>query len=349
MRRWGITLAVVGVLMLVAGAVLRFYLVPRQEVLPADTHDSVTYTGNLTTLDVAALMRGGQDAVVQLPVTVDRTLEVLQTSGDKARVSDTAIMKSDRGTVPPSLARTEYFYSIDRKSLEVIPNFTGKPVSTDAKGLVVSFPIGTEKKSYTGWVAEAAASGTVEYVGESQLKGLTVYQFEGTLTKALAAPPSGAPASLPKAQLPALAKAIDLPAAMQQQLARALGSMPDPIPLTYAFTEGDSYSVEPDTGAIVDMTRNIRITAGITGLPLQPIPVLALGLKYDGASITTMADKAKDARSAVQLYGTWLPIGLGVLGLICLGLSVPMLRRRPEGGTGHSTPSAPERHPSPVG
>ena len=349
MRRWGYTLAVAGVLMLVAGAVLRFYVVPREQVLPADTNDSVTYTGNLTTLDVAALMRGSQNAVVQLPVTVDRTLKVLQTSGDKARVSDTATMRSAQGTVPPSLARSEYFYAIDRKSLEVVPNFTDQPVAGDAKGLVVGFPIGTEKKSYTGWVAEAAASGTVKYVRESQLKGLTVYQFEGMLTHPLSAPPSGAPASLPKAQLPALAKAIGLPAAMQQQLGQALGALPDPIPLTYAFTEGDSYSVEPDTGVIVDMTRNIRITAGISGLPLQPIPVLAVGLRYDGGSITTMADKAKDARSQIQLYGTWLPIGLGALGLVCLGLAVPMLRRRPDGGTGHATPSAPERHPSPVG
>ena len=348
MRRWGITLAVAGVLMLVAGAVLRFYVVPRQEVLPADTNDSVTYTGTLTTLDVAALMRGSQDAVVQLPVTVTRTLKVLQTSGDKARVSDTAIMKSSKGTVPPSLARTQYHYTVDRSTLQTVPNFTDKPTSA-AKGLTVGFPIGTEKKSYTGWLAEARTAGTVTYVRESQLKGLTVYQFQGALTHTLPAPPSGAPASLPKAQIPALAKAINLPAAVQQQLAVALGALPDPVPLTYSLSEGDSYSVEPDTGVIVDMTKNTRITVGLAGLPVQPIPVLAVGLKYDPASVTAMADKANNARSDVRLYGTWLPVGLGVLGLVCLGLALPMMRRRPEDGTGHSAPLAPERHPSPVG
>jgi hypothetical protein len=348
MRRWGFTLAVAGVLLLVAGAVLRFVVVPRAQVLPADTNDSVTYTGNLTTLDVAALMRGSKDAVVQLPVTVARTLKVLQTSGDKARVSDTAIIKSTQGTVPPSLARTQYFYTVDRSTLETVPNFTDKPV-TKAKGLVVSFPIGTEKKSYTGWLAEAGTTGTVKYVGEDQLKGLTVYKFEGRLTHELSAPPSGAPAALPKAQVPALAKALELPVAMQQALGQALAALPDPVPLTYTLTEGDSYAVEPDTGVIVDMTKNTRITAGLAGLPVQPIPVLTLGIGYNPATVTEMADKADNARSDVQLYGTWLPIGLGVLGLVCLGLAVPMLRRRPEGGTGHSAPRSPERHPSPVG
>jgi hypothetical protein len=348
MRRWGFTLAVAGVLMLVAGAVLRFVVVPSQEVLPADTDETVTYTGSLTTLDVAALMRGSQDAVVQLPVTVARTLKVLQTSGNKARVSDTAIITSDQGTVPSSLARTEYFYAVDRSTLEAIPNFTDKPV-TAAKGLVVSFPVGTEKRSYTGWLAEAGTTGTVKYLGEDQLKGLTVYKFQGVLTHELSTPPSGAPTALPKAQVPALAKALELPVALQQQLGEALAALPDPVPLTYSLTQADGYSVEPDTGVIVNMTRNTRITVGLAGLPVQPIPVLVLGIGYNPSTVTAMADKADNARSDVRLYGTWLPIGLGVLGLVCLGLAAPMLRRRPEGGTGHSAPHTPERHPSPVG
>lgn len=343
MRRWGIALAVVGVLTLVAGAVLRFVVVPRQQVLPADTNETVTYTGSLTTLDVAAVMQGGQ-AVSELPVTVKRTLKVLDTSGDKARVSDTALMTSDEGTVPPSLARTQYIYAVDRSSLAAATSFDGKPV-IKAKGLVVSFPIGTEKKSYTGWVPEVGTTGTVKYQGEADLKGLTVYQFAGNTTVDMPAPPEGAPTSLPKAQLAALAKGLQLPAATQQQLAQALPTLPDPVPLTYTFTEGDTYSVEPDTGRIVDMTKNIRIAAELVG---QPVPVLSLGIEYTPASVTAMADRAKDDRSQVQLYGTWLPIGLGVLGLVLLGAAVPMVRRRDEGGAGH-TPHLRQRHHASVG
>jgi len=200
----------------------------------------------------------------------------------------------------------------------------------EAKGLLVGFPIGTYKKSYTGWLAETGTTGTIKYVREGQLKGLTVYQFRGTSTQALPAPPSGAPAALPKSQLPGLAQAIGLPAAMQQQLAQALGALPDPIPLTYGLTQADSYSVEPDTGVIVDMTRNTRITVGLAGLPLQPIPVMTLGLNYEPASVTAMADKADNARTDMMLYGTWLPIGLGVAGLAFLAVGIVMLRRQPE-------------------
>jgi hypothetical protein len=347
MRRWGIALAVAGVLMLVAGAVLRFVVVPREQVLPADTNETVTYTGSLTTVDVAAILSGDQRAVVQLPVTVARTLKVLQTSGDKARVSDTTIMKSTRGTVPPSLARTRYYYAVDRSTLTAVASFNDQPV-TKAKGLVVGFPIGTEKRTYTGWVADVGSTGSVKYVGQDKLKGLTVYKFRGNVTVPMPSPPAGAPTSLPKAQLGALAKALDLPVATQQQLAQALSSLPDPVPLTYSFTEGDSYAVEPDTGVIVDMTRNIRIGVSVGNLPLPPVPVLVLGLGYNPASVSDMAAKAKDARNQIQLYGTWLPLGLGVLGLVCLVAAVPTMRRRAGAGDVGSAPRRTDRH-QPVG
>lgn len=348
MRKWAVALAAAGVLMLVSGAVLRFVVVPREQVLPADTNETATYTGSLTTVDVAAMLSGGKNAVVQLPVTVARTLKVLQTSGDKARVSDTAIMKSSKGTVPPSLARTQYFYAVDRSTLAAVPNFTDQPV-TKAKGLVVSFPIGTEKRAYTGWVAELGTTGTVKYVGQDELKGLTVYKFEGKVTQPMPSPPAGAPTSLPKAQLGALAKALNLPAATQQQLATMLPSLPDPVPLTYSFTEGDSYAVEPDTGVIVDMTRNIRIGVGIGNLPVPPVPMLVLGLGYNPATVSDMANKAADARDQVRLYGTWLPVGLGALGLVCLVAAVPMMRRRADEETGESAPHRADRRHQPVG
>lgn len=343
MRRWGIALAVAGVLMLVAGAVLRFVVVPRAQVLPADTNDTATYTGSLTSVDVAAMLGGAQNAVVQLPVTVARTLKVLETSGDKALVSDTAIMKSSKGTVPPSLARTQYFYAVDRSTLAAVPNFTNKPV-TKAKGLVVGFPIGTEKKNYTGWVAEVGTTGTVKYVGQDKLKGLDVYKFQGRVTEPMPSPPAGAPTSLPKAQLGALAKALDLPVAMQQQLAQALPSLPDPVALAYSFTEDDSYTVEPDTGVIVDMTRNIQIAVGVSNLPVPPVPLLVVDLGYNPATVSDMATKAGDARDQIQLYGTWLPLALGVLGLACLIAAVPMMRRRDEAATGESASRQSNRH-----
>lgn len=347
MRRWGIALAMAGVLMLIAGAVLRFVVVPREQVLPADTDETVTYTGDLTTVDVAAMLSGGQNAVVQLPVTVARTVKVLQTSGDTARVSDTAIITSRDGTVPPSLARAQYLYAVDRSSLAAVPSFPGQTV-TKAKGLVVSFPIGTKKKSYTGWVPETGTTGTVKYTGVDKVKGLTVYTFAGSTTQPMPTPPTGAPASLPKAQLGALAKALQLPAVVQQQLAQALPTLPDPVPLTYSYTQADSYAVEPDTGVIVDMTRNSRIAVGLGNLPVPPVPMLSLGIKYDAASVSDMATKAKDARNQIQLYGTWLPLGLGVLGLACLAAAVPTMRRRAGADDVGSAPRGTDRH-QPVG
>jgi hypothetical protein len=346
MRRWGFVLAAVSTLMLVAVALLRFAVVPAREKLPADTNQSVTYSGNVTSTDVGALMSGKPNAVVNVPVTVKRTVEVLQTSGDKARLSDTATMTSSTGQVPSSLARTQHFYAVDRKSLAAVANFTDKPV-TQARGLVVSFPIGTEKKSYTGWVADVGATGKVTYQGKGTVKGVAVYRFAGTFSQPMPAAPAGAPTSVPKAQLVVLAQKLQLPAAIQQSLAAALPTLPDPVPLTYTFTQADTYAVEPDTGVIVDMTRKIDITAGVD----QPVvPVLSVALQYTPSSVTSMADKARNDRDAMQLFGTTLPIGLSIAGLVGLALGVAMVAGgagAPRGG--RSATRTEEPNDAPIG
>ena len=327
MRRAGIALAAAGVLMLIAAAVLRFAVTPAAEQLPSDLDETVTYTGTVTTVGLSA--DTGGVGVTNVPVTAKRTVKVLQTDGDRARVSDTTTMTSTAGAVPPSLARSEYFYAVDRTSLKASTSFPGRPV-TKAKGLVVSFPFGTEKKSYTGWVPTLGTTGTVAYKGEGTIRGVTVYRFAGTIREQLPAPPSGAPASLPKAQLAALATRLQLPTTVQQQLAQALPSMPDPVPLTYTYQQGDTYAVAPDTGRIVDSTRNVRITGGVGDLS---VPVLTVGVKYDAASIKTMADKAADDRSALRLIGVWLPTSLLVGGVVLLALGLGLRRPHQDDAT----------------
>lgn len=335
MRRRGIVLAAFGVLMLVAGAAMRFVVVPRAQVLPADTDQTVTFTGTIQTLDLAALLRGERTDtnMARMVVTVKRTLHVAQTEGNKARVSDSTTMTSPANpagvTVPSSLARTEYLYTIDRKTLEAIANFTDEPAE-HAKGLVVGFPIGTAKRDYTGWIPEVKDTSTVSYWREAAVRGLRTYGFTGRYSKQLEAPPlAGAPSAIPKAQLTTVADAVNLPSAVEAQLAQVLPSLPDPVPLAYTFTLHDQYFVEPTTGIIVDMGRSMSITAGIAGLSAVQLPAVYLNIQYSPQSVADMVDKAKGDRNQVQLYGTWLPLGLGVVGLLGLALSVPMLRRRP--------------------
>ena len=79
---------------------------PGQE-LPADTDEKVQYAGTLTALDPAALLTGeAEDAVVRdVPVTVDRRLEVLESDEDRARVVDSSVVTATDSGIPTGSGR----------------------------------------------------------------------------------------------------------------------------------------------------------------------------------------------------------------------------------------------------
>ena len=99
MRKWGVVVAVFGVLMLAGAAVLRFVILPGSMQLPADTNEKVVYSGTMTALNAAALQRGdAKNAVIRdLPVMIQRTIKVEQTDGNKALVSDSSVITARQG------------------------------------------------------------------------------------------------------------------------------------------------------------------------------------------------------------------------------------------------------------
>jgi hypothetical protein len=328
MRKWGVLVAILGLLMITGAAALRFVVVPNGQVLPSDTDETVTYAGTLTAVDPAALQSGNiRDAIVRdLAVTVDRNLEVLETGGDLARVVDTSVVTADdSGEV---VSEREYYYTVDRKTMHAASNFSDEPVE-DAEGLVVGFPIGAEKLNYVGWVQEAEDTAHVKYAGEDQVQGLTVYKYGGTFSGEPAEDQlPGAPTSLPKGQLGGLLEAVDAPADLQQQLADALSLLPEEIPLAYTYSTDDSYTVEPTTGIIVDMKKVSTISVGMEGLTDVTFPLVESTIGYTPDNVTQEAQRAQDALDQIELYGTWIPVALLGLGLVALVASVLMMRRR---------------------
>ena len=70
--------------------------------------------------------------------------------GNKALVKEDVVVNGPDGQPIPGLAAT-YWYAIDRKTTEEIPNFTDNSgVDDNRQGLVIGFPIGTEQRTYDG-------------------------------------------------------------------------------------------------------------------------------------------------------------------------------------------------------
>src|SRR5262245_21778425 len=88
---WGVGLAVLGVLCLVAAAILAWVVVPNRKQLPADTNTSRNFEGTAKLLLVPSALAAGdfRNALKSnVPVTADRTVKVLATDGSAAEVSD---------------------------------------------------------------------------------------------------------------------------------------------------------------------------------------------------------------------------------------------------------------------
>jgi hypothetical protein len=336
MRKWGVAVAVLGVLMVAGAAVLRFVILPGSMQLPADTNEKVVYTGKMSAPNPAALQRGDvKNAVTHdLPVTIQRTVKVVQTAGNKALISDSSVVTAQRGG--QKLTTNKYLYTIDRKTMEAIPNFSGQVVQ-NAQGLVIGFPIGAKQQTYTGWLVEAQNTAPTTYVGRGNVKGVAVYQYKSDATVPVKNPAAtGLPAAMPKALLPLLAMASGLPPAVQQQLAQKLPALPAIVPVAYTFTNIGNYAVEPTTGVVVNMDRATTTFVSIAGLPAVKIPMSALAITYTPQNLADMVNKANDGLSKVSLYGTTIPLVLLILGVAAIGASAWMIRHRKE-----RPPSAP--------
>jgi hypothetical protein len=348
--KWPIPLAIIGVLCLVAAAILAWVVVPDRKQLPADTNTTRDFTGTANTLvNPQALAAGdfGNAVVSDTPVTAQRTVRVLATSGDNAQVADERTLSAGGQQVSGSSAQ----YAVDRQSLEAASDPPADWNVQPHEGLTVSFPIGSEKQGYTGWVPDTQSTTPINYLREEARGGANTYVYQADV------PPTpitdqtvlaSLPAAVPQLALAALAST--LPAQQQAALVQVLPALPNPVPLEYTYEATTTYWVEPTTGTVVDIQRQEIRTASITapdGSSLGELPVYDVQTQFTDASVATAGREASDRRSDITTAGTvapWVLASLGILALLAALLGLLMSRRRPAatpGGPGGRAPGEP--------
>ncbi|MFW2380426.1 MAG: porin PorA family protein [Acidimicrobiales bacterium] len=320
MRRFGTLLSVLGVLALLAGLIVNFFIVPQAKQLPADTDNMIGYTGTLSlALNPAALAENDLANLFlrDVPVTVDRHVRVLDTDGGKALVRSTAVVLDPAGN---PVNGSDNWYTVDRKTMESIDNFTNDPNPVPREGLVTGFPIGTESRDYVGWNGEAEVTTTLKYEGELEREGVTVYHFTASnpAAKIVSPDPATLPPALPKATLAGLVGALGLPEETAGQLAGALELAPDPVPISYTFASNNNYYVDPATGILVDYdTNEVRVAGVEIAGNFQPLTeVWNLTFEQNAASIEEAKSDADDAQGQLFWLGTVLPWGLMIGGVL---------------------------------
>lgn len=353
MRKTAITTGVIGLVLLIAGALMGCWITPSYLArMPGSYNTTRTYDGTIRTLfNPAALTSGNLAGAIRtgLPATISETVKVQQTSGNTALVQDTRAI-AVAGSV---VGQTVSPYALDRKTLEATSSHPGSWNVIPATGLTVSWPLGARQRDYTGYVYQTGTTATLKYVKEVQQGGINTYEYQATV------PPTpiknaqllaSLPKSLPVALLPSLRAAGLISPAALASVAQAFPNAAS-VPLGYTYQAADTYYVAPVTGLVVNLSNNETEMGGIAlpnGTIVPVLPVLSYTYHASPATLATAVNDANTGASTLTTLGVAGPIAAAGVGFVLILFAAFLWLR----GGGRARPTGtvrPERHPAPAG
>ncbi|PBC39467.1 hypothetical protein CJ179_36190 [Rhodococcus sp. ACS1] len=353
LRRSSIVLIIVGTLLIVVAAAIRYVAVPTLSKLPEDTNAQAAFEGTLRQLDPATFTL---DAGT--PITIDRTVKVDQAVGDTAVVTSTAITH-----LPSGDSTDAHTYAIDRVDYTQTSPPAGAQVEDQRGGVVLSFPMNPGTDDALVYDSVTRTAQPVTYTGTETLQGREVYKFTGTTTAPIADPAvlgpvkaaiaglaqSGDGSTLPKAMLQNLVGA--LPADRVAEARRTLDTAPDQVPLAFTSVNSMTLSVDTRFGAPINTEQNqttvLNLLSGDATVPLLDLSQVQVATA--DASIQAVADNFAQGERQLDLMALWVPLVSALLGLVLIVIG--FLRRKPRAGAGSqgtfgSTADVTPRHPS---
>lgn len=344
--RTRIAVAVLGVLLLAGSGVLRFAVLPAVSKLPTNSNTTNVYAGTARVLLNQAALAPGSTAPIllhNLPLVINETVRVLSANGSVAVIDYRTTEKAGGTTLPVMDDR----YVVDRSTLESSSGLTW-PGLTPTRGLTVSFPIGTKKQDYTGWVQDTALTTPLHYAGTASqvtLLGKTYdfgFQADVFTQKTPAAPITdrqelaALPTSIPKSEIPSLVLKLHLPSSEITKFASSFSKLPKVVPLAYTYAATDTYWVSPRDGVVVDLvateTRTVELPASLLGVAVPIATVSQFVYTDTPATLLARIHEAQNDSSSLTLVGTTLPIVALVVGLLLLLVAGLLGLRRPSSG-----------------
>ncbi|MGZ4607718.1 MAG: porin PorA family protein [Blastococcus sp.] len=340
--RAAVIVAVVGVVLLVAAAIVRFVVLPSVNKLGSDFSSSQNFSGTYTGLNPAVLAGNTSAGVLvrDVPATATRKYAVDSTDGDTALVTRTITRTVGGLPQPTPTAR----YAVDRVNFGSVPAPSGATGVVKSTGLIFTLPQHpSTSTTYQLWDETTAAAYPLKYVTTSTVAGRTTYDYTTTATGKIVDPASlGLPVALPKVQLTALAPSLAglLPPAVLAQLSSVLARLPGTIPISYTSTTTATISADSTLGSPLKTASTQEITAQLGPIAALRVPFSTLKLTTTAASSKATADDTAGTVSQLNLVGTVLPIVLAVVGIILIVVALLLARRAAGRQTGGPAPTS---------
>ncbi len=341
--RSSIVLAVVGVLLIVAAAIVRFVVVPSVTQLPEDLDVTLRFDGTYNGINPGVLSGEATEVLLQdVPIEASRRVHAQSVEGDTEIVARTD--ERSVGDTEPSV--TEVVFAVDRETAEGGPAPDGAEDVTSSEGLVFTLPVdpSTEDDAYVYWDQATLQAAPVSYEGEDTLGGRDVYLYESVAEGELADPAAlDLPTSLPKETLAALAPGLAglVDPELLNALPAVLPSLPAEIPIAWTSRTTTYVAADQELGATVAGGSTQEITGSLDlSVTTVDVPFAEISVYSTDDSIEERGDQVADDSGLLSLVGTVLPIVALVLGVLLL-VAALLLAVRAARRTGGTPPSAP--------
>ena len=326
----GSVLAIIGVLLMGAAAILHYVVVPRQSKLPSDTDETRHYAGTANVLVNPQALAAGDRArgiLTGVPVNATQVVQVVASTGSAAQVTDKRSLSTANGQ---AIGATSNTYAVERRSLEATGSHPSDWTVTPAEGLTVSFPIPSKKQNYTGWVPETQTTTQLTYTREETVGGINTFVYQATVNPT-PIKDKQVLGVLPPALPVTVLQTLPIPDQLKAPLAQALPRLGNPVQLAYTYSNTATYWIEPTSGRVVEVQQDEKRQAGLAALSSVPgIPVYDVTTQTTQASINDAVNLAKHDSSRIHNYGRTLPIILGAIGVVLLigGILLAVSSRR---------------------
>jgi hypothetical protein len=374
MRRRFVSIAAVGLgaVLLAGSGAVRVWAAPALVRFPLNVDETTQYTGTaLTYVDQATLLPFAQPK--SEPVSISRHVKVVSGTFDRAVIDETVTVKT-----PSTTSVEQYQYVIDRRSMKMVADprqyAFGNPAAVmhAAGAYRVNFAMGTNTKgSYLAYIPEADVTAPLVLVEGPHYHSdarATVLDFSTKVDKPVAPyylahlKAMGLPMQVTAAQLQPLllADGIDVSRALADVGPRltpaesrlVTQTLAKSVPLRYFFVDNGLVSIEPKTGALIDVhaqQQGVAVAPDLTGAAtLQPLlakyaaipsvkalstglaalaarpPQLAQSYKWT-QTVPSSLESASDARAharTMNLIEVWVPWAMAILGLLLLGFGL---------------------------
>jgi MFS family permease len=295
----GFVLTFLGAFLLVLAALLRFWVAPANTKIPLNQYEITTFTG---TGSYFSASKGLEVIGSSVQITTTTKGDVLA-GNDSTAVYDVFSSVRDLTNQTP-ISYYGFREAFDRKTGEIvrccgeylINQVTFKRETVPMSGLGITWPIGVQKSAtYKVFDVTDGRPEPVQYAGTATVDGIGVYRYVEKVAPTMFG---------------------------TEQIAGSIAGIPSQAEVTLGeyYTADNTYYVDPETGAPLDITRNqeisFRDSSGITRLVGTQLKIAETA-----PSIQAIVNLDNSARNKISLEKDILPlIGLIVgLALIVLG------------------------------